>query len=33
MISKDYGIDFVVSVSAELEEMIGVNFDECEVLN
>lgn len=33
VISKDYGIDFVVSVSAELEEMIGVNFDECEVLN
>ncbi len=33
VISKDYGIDFVVSVSAELEEMIGVDFEGCEVLN
>lgn len=33
VISKDYGIDFVISVSAELEEMIGVNFDDIEVLN
>ena len=33
VISKDYGIDFVISISAELEEMIGVNFDGCEVLN
>jgi hypothetical protein len=32
-ISKDYGIDFVVSVSAELEEMIGVDFTNVEVLN
>lgn len=32
-ISKDYGIDFVISVSAELEEMIGVDFDNVEVLN
>lgn len=33
IISKDYGIDFVLSISAELEEMIGVDFDGCEVLN
>ena len=32
-ISKNYGIEFVVSVSAEKEEMIGVNFDGCEILN
>lgn len=32
-ISKIYGLDFVVSVSADKEEMIGVNFDECEILN
>lgn len=32
-ISKNYGMDFVVSLSAEKEEMIGVNFDEYEVLN
>ncbi len=32
-ISKETGIDFVISVSAELEEMIGVNFDDVEVLN
>ena len=32
-ISKNYGMDFVVSVSAEKEEMIGVNFDGCEILN
>lgn len=32
-ISKEMGIDFVISVSAELEEMIGVNFDDIEVLN
>ena len=32
-ISKDYGMDFVVSLSAEKEEMIGVNFDDCEILN
>ena len=33
VISKDSGIDFILSVSAELEEMIGVNFDNMEVLN
>jgi len=33
IISKETGIDFVLSVSAELEEMIGVNFDDIEVLN
>lgn len=32
-ISKNYGMDFVVSVSTEKEEMIGVNFDGCEILN
>ena len=32
-ISKSYGMDFVVSVSAEKEEMIGVDFDGCEILN
>ena len=32
-ISKNYGMDFVVSVSAEKKEMIGVNFDGCEILN
>ena len=32
-ISKNYGMDFVVSLSAEKEEMIGVNFDDYEVLN
>lgn len=31
--SKDYGMNFVVSLSAEKEEMIGVNFDDCEILN
>jgi hypothetical protein len=33
VISKESGIDFVLSVSAELEEMIGVDFDNIEVLN
>ena len=33
IVSKETGIDFVVSVSAELEEMIGVDFDDVEVLN
>jgi hypothetical protein len=33
IISKESGIDFVLSVSAELEEMIGVDFDNIEVLN
>ncbi len=32
-ISKNYGMDFVVSLSAEQEEMIGVDFSEYEVLN
>ena len=32
-ISDIYGVDFVVSVSAEKEEMIGVNFEGCEILN
>ena len=32
-ISKNYGIDFVVSLSAEKEEMIGVDFEGCEILN
>ena len=32
-ISKNYGMDFVVSLSAEKEEMIGVDFAEFEVLN
>ena len=32
-ISKNYGMDFVVSISAEKEEMIGVDFDGCEILN
>ena len=32
-ISKNYGMDFVVSVSADKEEMIGVDFAGCEILN
>ena len=32
-ISKNYGMNFVVSVSAEKEEMVGVNFEGCEILN
>ena len=32
-ISRDYGIDFIISISAELEDMPNVNFDGCEVLN
>jgi len=32
-ISKNYGMNFVVSLSAEQEEMIGVNFSGCEILN
>ena len=32
-ITKNYGMDFVVSVSAEKEEMVGVNFEGCEILN
>ena len=33
IVSKETAINFVVSVSAELEEMIGVDFDGVEVLN
>ena len=32
-ISETYNIDFTVSVSAEKEEMIGVDFNNCEILN
>lgn len=32
-ISKNYSMDFVVSLSAEKEEMIGVDFEGCEILN
>ena len=32
-ISENYGMDFVVSISAEKEEMEGVNFAGCEILN
>ena len=32
-ISKNYGMNFVVSLSAEQEEMIGVDFSGCEILN
>ena len=32
-ISKNYGMDFVVSLSADKDEMIGVNFEGCEILN
>ena len=32
-ISKNYGMDFVVSLSAEKEEMIGVDLAEYEILN
>lgn len=32
-ISKNYGMDFVVSLSAEKEEMIGVDFSQYEILN
>lgn len=32
-ISKNYGMDFVVSLSAEKEEMIGVDFEGYEILN
>lgn len=33
VVSKEYGMDFVVSISAELEELNGVNFEDIEVLN
>lgn len=32
-ISKNYGMNFVVSLSAEKEEMVGVDFKDCEILN
>ncbi|MDD6311059.1 MAG: hypothetical protein PUB09_03895 [Firmicutes bacterium] len=32
-ISEQFEVDFTVSISAEKEEMIGVNFDGFEVLN
>ena len=32
-ISKTYGPDFIVSVSADKEEMVGVDFTDCEILN
>ena len=32
-ISKNYGMDFVVSLSAEKEELIGVDFECLEILN
>ncbi len=32
-ISDKYALDFVVSISAEKEEMIGVDFSGCEILN
>ncbi|MCQ2550783.1 MAG: hypothetical protein MJ146_01140 [Clostridia bacterium] len=32
-ISKNYGMDFIVSLSADQEEMIGVNFEGVEILN
>ena len=32
-ISRYYGMDFVVSLSAEREEIIGVNLDDFEILN
>ena len=33
VISAIYGPDFVVSISAEKEEMIGVDFNNIEILN
>lgn len=32
-LSEIYDIEFVVSLSAEKEEMIGVDFSNCEILN
>ena len=32
-ISNNYGMNFVVSLSAEKEEMIGVDFSGCEIIN
>ena len=33
MVSKNYGMEFVVSLSAEKEEIIGVDFSKYEILN
>ena len=33
VISKNYGMDFVVSLSADKEEMVGVDFSDYEVVN
>ena len=33
IISNDYGIEIIMSVSAELEEMVGVDFEGIECLN
>ncbi|MCQ2547470.1 MAG: hypothetical protein MJ145_00530 [Clostridia bacterium] len=32
-ISKNYGMDFVVSLSADKEEMVGVDFSKCTIIN
>lgn len=32
-IAQKYEIEFVISLSADKEELIGVNFDGCEILN
>lgn len=32
-ITADYGPQFVVSISATKEEMVGVDFNDCEILN
>ena len=32
-IAAMFELDFIVSLSAEMEEMIGVNFEGCEILN
>ena len=32
-IASIYNIEFIVSLSAEKEEMIGVDFSDCEILN
>ena len=33
LISQVYDLDFIVSISADKEEMIGVDFEGCEILN
>jgi len=32
-ISKAYGPEFIVSLSVDKEEMVGVDFSDCEILN